>query len=205
MLFFIKTTSYKIISVITAFISVYTMSQLCADEISDGIPQQQSQGSSKNTPQTTPLGANDQYSKTCVTSLTSQATTSPLYGDFTLKFMNQYITRGITVQSEGVTVQPVLKANVHLYNFDGFFNDLSLLTEFWNDISSNTKVSGPPTSAPYWTETYLRAGLSLGFAKYLTFSTVFTQFLTPSDGYREGRYINNVVSFKEASKSWLIA
>jgi hypothetical protein len=107
--------------------------------------------------------------------------------------MNEYITRGIIVQSEGVTMQPILDINYHLFNFRGFFNDLSLTTEFWNDVSSNTKVSAPPTSAPYWTETVIRAGFSLGFAKYFTLSSDFTQFLTPANGYMEGRYIKTMI------------
>lgn len=190
---------FKLISIIGVFISVCSPPHVFAYGKVDSNPQQQNIDVCTNNPQAqvTPSHTNIQDSKTCETPILSPAITSPLYGDLTLKFMNQYITRGITVQSEGVTVQPILKANVHLYDSDGFINDLSLLSEFWNDISSNTKVSGPPTSAPYWTETYLRAGLSLGFAKYLTFSTVFTQFLTPSDGYREGRYINNVISFND--------
>lgn len=127
-------------------------------------------------------------------SMLEATTASPFYGSFTVKVMNQYITRGIVVQADGVTIQPILDLNYHLYNFGGFFNDLSLITEFWNDISSNTKISAPPTSAPYWTETFLRAGFSLGFAKYFNLSSDFTQFLTPSDGYREGRYWKTILT-----------
>ncbi len=137
---------------------------------------------------------NSADAKTFDRPLIDLAATSPLYGSFTLKVMNEYITRGIIVQSEGVTMQPILNVNYHLFNFGGFFNDLSLITEFWNDVSSNTKVSAPPTSAPYWTETALRAGLSLGFAKYFTLSSDFTQFLTPANGYMEGRYIKTIIS-----------
>jgi hypothetical protein len=122
------------------------------------------------------------------------ALSSPLSGSFTIKVMNEYITRGIVAQGEGVTLQPILDLNYRLYHFTGFFNDLLLTTEFWNDISSNTKVSAAPTSTPYWTETLIRGGLSLGFAKYFLASTDFTQFLTPSNGYHEGRYIKTILS-----------
>ncbi len=137
-------------------------------------------------------------SKTFDKPLIESVATSPLYGLFTIKVMNEYITRGIVVQSKGVTTQPVLDLNYHLYNFHGFFNDLTLTTEFWNDVSSNMRVSAAPTSAPYWTETFIRAGLSLGFAKYFTLASDFTQFLTPANGYPEGRYIKSIISCNDS-------
>jgi hypothetical protein len=145
----------------------------------------------------TSLAMSGDEGKTSTNTVSVTPPISPLYGSFTTKVYNMYITRGIVVQGEGASIQPVLDLNYHLHNFGGFFNDLSLTTEFWNDISSNQKVSAPPTSAPYWTETFLRAGFSLGFARYFTLASDFTQFLTPANGYPEGRYLKNILSMND--------
>lgn len=125
---------------------------------------------------------------------------SIFFGSLSVTFLNQYNARGIIVQDRGVTIQPFLSLGARLYQGDGIINEVSLLAQWWNDISTNTRVSAPGSQAPYWTETDIIGGLSVRFLDRFTISSIFNQFLTPAGGYNQGRFINTVVSYDDAGQ-----
>ncbi|MCS5690809.1 hypothetical protein NZK33_02270 [Cyanobium sp. FGCU-6] len=119
-------------------------------------------------------------------------------GNAGIDFRSQYNARGIVVQDKGVTIQPYININYLIYQGKGFVNSVMATVGWWNDISTNTNVSSPAYTARIWTETDISGGLSIRFADRFTFSSTFTDFTSPAGGYREGRFINNVLAYNDA-------
>lgn len=119
-------------------------------------------------------------------------------GNAGIDFRSQYNSRGIVVQDEGVTIQPYININYLVYKGEGFINSVTATVGWWNDISTNTNVSSPAYTARIWTETDINAGISIQFADRFSFSSTFTDFTSPAGGYREGRFINNVLAYNDA-------
>ena len=119
-------------------------------------------------------------------------------GNAGVDFRSQYNARGIVVQDEGVSIQPYINFNYLLYEGKGFINSVTASVGWWNDFSTNTNLSSSDSSTQNWTETDYNAGFTVQFAKRFSFSSTFTKFTSPAGGYREGRFINNVLAYNDA-------
>jgi hypothetical protein len=123
---------------------------------------------------------------------------SAISGDIGVTVLNQYNTRGIIVESKGVITQPYADLYLKLYSGDGFINSFSLQAGIWNDFSSTGQVAKEGHDLQSWTEFDWDAGFIVKFAKRFSLSSVFLQYVSPSDAYRLGRFINSTLSFDDS-------
>ncbi|MGC3989057.1 MAG: hypothetical protein QM796_05110 [Chthoniobacteraceae bacterium] len=123
---------------------------------------------------------------------------SAISGDIGVTVLNNYNTRGIIVESRGVITQPYADLYLKLYNGDGFINSFSLQGGIWNDFSSTGQVAKEGHELQSWTEFDWDAGFIVKFAKRFTLSSVYLQYVSPSDAYRLGRFINSTLSFDDS-------
>ncbi len=127
-----------------------------------------------------------------------QPTVDRFSGNAGVDFRSQYNARGIVVQDEGLSIQPYVNLSYQLYEGKGFINSVVATIGWWNDFSTNVDLSKPSYSSKNWTETDYNAGFSIRFADRFSFSSTFTDFTSPAGGYREGRFINTVLSYNDA-------
>lgn len=119
-------------------------------------------------------------------------------GNAGVDFRSQYNARGIVVQHKGVTIQPYINLSYQFYEGKGFINSVSTTLGWWNDFSTNIDLSNSANANKSWTETDFNAGITITFADRFSFSSTFTDFTSPAGGYREGRFINNVLAYNDA-------
>ncbi|MDB6078241.1 MAG: hypothetical protein JWO82_1988 [Akkermansiaceae bacterium] len=125
------------------------------------------------------------------------APSSLITGDIGITLANEYNTRGVIVQDQGVTFQPYLNLSAKFYEGQGLIQSASLLFGLWADVSSNGNVSGPGNPGGKFTEFDYGGGLSVSFAKRWTFSTFLNSWTSPADGYGDGQWINGTLSFND--------
>ena len=131
--------------------------------------------------------------------VTPALTPTALSGDLGVTVLNNYNTRGIIVESKGGVFQPYADLYLNLYkSSDGFINSFSLQTGIWNDVNTVGPLAKSGSDLKHWTEFDWDAGFILKFDKRFSLSTVYLQYVSPSDAYRLGRFINNVFSFDDS-------
>ncbi len=143
-------------------------------------------------------GGTEQPDENVVPITESSPKTDRFSGNAGVDFRSQYNARGIVVQDQDVTIQPYLNLNYLLYQGKGFVQSVSATLGWWADFSTNTNVSNPSYTARNWTENDVNAGISIQFANRFSFSSTFTNFTSPAGGYREGRFINNVLAYNDS-------
>jgi hypothetical protein len=119
-------------------------------------------------------------------------------GDFTVVFANQYNTRGIIVQDDGLTIQPQGNVYFTLYEGEGFINKVQFTAGFWADFSTEDNVKGEGSDWDNFTEFDIDAGFIVQFAKRFTLSSVWNGWTSPSDAYGDGHFINSRLSFDDS-------
>jgi len=123
---------------------------------------------------------------------------SAITGDLGLTVLNSYNTRGIIVEDTGVVFEPYTDLYFQLYKGDGFINSFSLQAGLWSDLSSSSPLAKPGSTTPHWTEQDWDAGFLVNFAKRFTLSSVFLEYVSPSDAYATGRFINSTLSYDDS-------
>lgn len=97
-----------------------------------------------------------------------------------LQFASEYVTpRGMIVQDNGLTFQPLLLTLVNVYHGDGFINSFDLDGGAWADISSAGVSINPPfghSPKTDFVEIDPIAGMSVSFAKHFTLGITYTAF-----------------------------
>ncbi len=119
-------------------------------------------------------------------------------GDFGVTTANQYNTRGIIVQNDGVTFQPYLDLNAKVFEGDGFINKISLQLNLWSDVSTNKDVSAATSGNKHFTEFDYAFGFNVQFAKRFSLTSVWNRYLSPADGYKDGQFINSTLSYDDS-------
>ncbi len=119
-------------------------------------------------------------------------------GEVGVTFANQYNTRGIIVQDEGLTYQPYLNLYAKIYEGSGFIESTSLIVGLWSDISTNGKVSGPGNPGDRFTEFDYGFGFSFNFTGPWSFTTFFNNWTSPADGYGDGQWINGTFAYDDS-------
>lgn len=119
-------------------------------------------------------------------------------GDLGVTVANQYNTRGIIVQNDGVSYQPYLNLYAKFYEGEGFISRASLFVGLWADLSSKTNVAGVGSGSRHFTEFDYGVGLNFQFAKRFSFTTFWNQWTSPADAYGDGGFINNTLSFDDS-------
>lgn len=149
-----------------------------------------------------------QASKEIAPPVNEPAPASRFSGDLGVTFANQYNTRGIIVQDQGLTIQPYGDIYLTLYEGDGFINKVQFTAGFWGDFSTEDNVKGPDSDWDNFTEFDVDAGFIVNFAKRFTLSSVWNGWTSPSDAYGDGHFINSKLSFDDSgliTKNFAIA
>jgi hypothetical protein len=119
-------------------------------------------------------------------------------GDIGVVFANQYNTRGIIVQPDGLTIQPQGNVYFTLYEGEGFINKVQFTAGFWADFSTEDNVKGPDSDWDNFTEFDIDAGFVVQFAKRFTLSSVWNGWISPSEAYGDGHFINSKLGFDDS-------
>lgn len=147
---------------------------------------------------TASAGEAGKSAKSVVPPVEPAAKPSIFSGDLGLTIANQYNTRGIIVQDDGVSFQPYLNLYAQFYEGEGFINSASVFIGLWADVSTNGDVSGPGNSGNKFTEFDYGVGLTFGIAKNWSFTTFWNNWTSPADGYGDGGFINNVIAYNDS-------
>jgi hypothetical protein len=128
----------------------------------------------------------------------SSTTGSILSGDLGVSAMNQFNSRGLVLENKGVVWQPYADLFVKLAEPKEFVDRVSLQLGIWNDINPAGPIAAPTARDKAWTEFYWQAGFLVKFAGRFSLSSVWRQFSTPSDAYKWGRSLINVLSYDDS-------
>ncbi len=99
-----------------------------------------------------------------------------------LEFADKYLTpRGMIVQNEGMTIQPLVLGLINVYKAeDSFINDVTLVPGVWADFATRPLPKASPVAAPRGNTSFLEidpiAGISVGFAKNFKLDVTYTAF-----------------------------
>jgi len=118
-------------------------------------------------------------------------------GDLGVTVANQYNTRGLIIQDNGVTFQPHLNLYANVHKGDGFINSASVFLGLWSDVSSETDVSGPGNSGSHFTEFDYGLGFTVSFADRWNFTSFYNRWTSPADGYGDGHWVNGTIAFDD--------
>lgn len=127
---------------------------------------------------------------------------SCISGDIGINVVSQYISRGLIFENQGAIIQPFADLYFKLYEGDGFLNKATLNLGIWNSFHSNKTdaglVGGSGTSTTRsWYEFDFTAGVSLTFAKNITFTPSYYMFLSPNDGFSTFQGINLALGYDD--------
>jgi hypothetical protein len=96
------------------------------------------------------------------------------------EFADAYLTpRGMIVQDDGLTFQPLLLGFVNVFKSDSFVNDVTLVGGVWNDFATEpVSRQAPFGSEPktHWVEIDAIAGVSLTLMKQLKLDMTYSVF-----------------------------
>jgi hypothetical protein len=124
-------------------------------------------------------------------------------GVFKLDFKSQYISFGIVLQDEGVTIQPMLALRYTFFDKaldnseDSFVNNVTGFISSWNDISTNKDLSSPTSPYRYYTEADLVTGVSVTFKDRFNLTTSLTELHSPAGAFGPGAFLKAVLSMDD--------
>jgi hypothetical protein len=109
-------------------------------------------------------------------------------GDIGVTVVSQYITRGLILENQGAIVQPFADLYFKLYEGDGFLNKATLNLGIWASLHDQKTQAGLASGAGRsttrnWFEFDWTAGVSLVFAKNITFTPSIYSFTSPNDAF----------------------
>jgi hypothetical protein len=124
-------------------------------------------------------------------------------GAFKLDFKSQYISFGVVLQDEGLTIQPMLALRYTFYddkidsNKLSYFNNITGFISSWNDFSTNEDLSSSTYPYRNFTEADLVAGISLTFEDRFNLTTSFTALESPAGAFAPGAFVKAVLSMDD--------
>ncbi|HAB18287.1 MAG TPA: hypothetical protein PLX89_22915 [Verrucomicrobiota bacterium] len=96
------------------------------------------------------------------------------------EFADAYLTpRGMIVQDDGLTFQPLVLGLVNVYKSKSWLNDVTLVGGVWNDFASEPVSKQPPFGSEpktHWVEIDPIAGVSFTFLNQLKLDVTYTAF-----------------------------
>jgi hypothetical protein len=114
-------------------------------------------------------------------------------------FLNQYMFRGIRQNSSGIAVWPAMDLGISAYSGDGGLKSASINFGTWNSLhTGDTGQDGP--SGKLWYESDFYATLGLGFGGGTSFSTTYTAYTSPNNGFTTVKEIMFKLAVDDSSK-----
>jgi hypothetical protein len=99
-----------------------------------------------------------------------------------IDFLNQYMFRGIRQNSSGIASWPAVDLGIAAYSGDGGLKSVGINLGTWNSLhTGDTGQDGP--SGKLWYESDFYASLGFGFGGGTSFSTTYTAYTSPNNGF----------------------
>jgi len=99
-----------------------------------------------------------------------------------LDFLNQYMFRGIRQNSSGIAVWPAIDLGLAAYSGQGGLKSVGVNFGTWNSLhTGDTGQDGP--SGKLWYESDFYAALGFGFGGGTSFTTTYTAYTSPNNGF----------------------
>jgi hypothetical protein len=96
--------------------------------------------------------------------------------------LNQYMFRGIRQNSTEVAMWPAIDLGIAAFSGDGGLKSVGINVGTWNSLhSGDTGTDGP--SGKLWYESDFYASLGFGFGGGTSFSTTYTAYTSPNNGF----------------------
>jgi hypothetical protein len=96
--------------------------------------------------------------------------------------VNQYMFRGFRQNSSGIAIWPAMDLGISAYSGEGGLKSASINFGTWNSLhTGDTGQDGP--SGKLWYESDFYATLGLGFGGGTSFSTTYTAYTSPNNGF----------------------
>ena len=99
-----------------------------------------------------------------------------------LDFLNQYMFRGIRQNSSGIAVWPAIDLGLAAFSGEGGLKSVGINFGTWNSLhTGDTGQDGP--SGKLWYESDFYAALGFGFGGGTSFTTTYTAYTSPNNGF----------------------
>jgi hypothetical protein len=99
-----------------------------------------------------------------------------------IDFLNQYMFRGIRQNSSGIAAWPAVDLGISAYSGEGGLKSVGINFGTWNSLhTGDTGQDGP--SGKLWYESDFYAALGLGFGGGTSFTTTYTAYTSPNNGF----------------------
>jgi hypothetical protein len=99
-----------------------------------------------------------------------------------IDFLNQYMFRGIRQNSSGIATWPAVDLGLAAYSGEGGLKSVGINFGTWNSLhTGDTGQDGP--SGKLWYESDFYASLGFGFGGGTSFSTTYTAYTSPNNGF----------------------
>jgi len=99
-----------------------------------------------------------------------------------LDFLNQYMFRGIRQNSTGIAIWPAIDLGLAAFSGEGGLKSASINFGTWNSLhTGDTGQDGP--SGKLWYESDFYAALGFGFGGGTSFTTTYTAYTSPNNGF----------------------
>jgi hypothetical protein len=137
------------------------------------------------------------------TSAFAQEPKDPNPGALTLTgsidFLNQYMFRGIRQNSSGIAIWPAVDLGMSAYSGDGGLKSVGINFGTWNSLhTGDTGQDGP--SGKLWYESDFYASLGFGFGGGTSFTTTYTAYTSPNNGFSTVKEIMFKLAVDDSSK-----
>jgi len=100
----------------------------------------------------------------------------------TLDFLNQYMFRGIRQNSTGIAIWPAIDLGLAAFSGEGGLKSVGINFGTWNSLhTGDTGQDGP--SGKLWYESDFYAALGFGFGGGTSFTTTYTAYTSPNNGF----------------------
>jgi len=100
----------------------------------------------------------------------------------TLDFLNQYMFRGIRQNSTGIAIWPAIDLGLAAFSGEGGLKSVGINFGTWNSLhTGDTGQDGP--SGKLWYESDFYASLGFGFGGGTSFTTTYTAYTSPNNGF----------------------
>ena len=116
-----------------------------------------------------------------------------------LDFLNQYMFRGIRQNSTGIAVWPAIDLGLAAYSGQGGLKSVGVNFGTWNSLhTGDTGQDGP--SGKLWYESDFYAALGFGFGGGTSFTTTYTAYTSPNNGFTTVKEIMFKLAVDDSSK-----
>ena len=123
-----------------------------------------------------------------------------------IDFLNQYMFRGIRQNGSGIATWPAVDLGISAYSGDGGLKSVSINFGTWNslhtgDTGADSEDSGLGCACgKLWYESDFYTSLGLGFGGGTSFTTTYTAYTSPNNGFSTVKEIMFKLAVDDSSK-----